>query len=471
MSTSFRDPSGKIVIHQDRVFRIINKNGEPDFRTALKSKSLHNFINSGNLVSIYEPNSNISIEEIKDVFAIDESEMALIVEHEKIPFPSYPYEWSPEMLYSAGELTLDLARQLLNEGFGLKDATPYNILFRGSKPVFVDWLSFESRDLQNPIWLAQSQFSRTFLLPLMANKYFGLQLNQIFEASRDGLKPESLYKMSGLFRKILPPFITTVTIPTLLRSKSQKTPSIYQNQSSVNPEKAQFILNCQFKQLSRRLKKVSPHKNKTSDWTEYVGDNQHFTNEYFQQKRQFVIASLTDFPAQTILDVGCNTGYFSRIAAKTGANVISIDQDPLVIDKVWQMAKKENLNILPLVVDIARPSPAVGWQNTECPSFLNRIKGKVGAVLMLALIHHLLVTERIPLNEIVKLCSEMTTDTAIIEFIPPDDPMFKQIARGRDQLFENLNAEIFRQVCTKYFRIIRYEKLAESNRQIYLLKK
>ena len=90
---------------------------------------------------------------------------------------------------------------------------------------------------------------------------------------------------------------------------------------------------------------------------------------------------------------------------------------------------------------------------------------------MLAVIHHLLVTERIPLLEIIKLMSEITKDTLIIEFIPPDDPMFKQIARGRDQLFENLNDEIFRQVCAKYFRIIRFEKLANSNRQIYLLKK
>ena len=471
MSTSFRDPSGKIVIHQDRVFRIINKKGESDFRTALKSKSLNNFINSGNLVSVDEPNSNIPVKEIKDVFAIDESEMALIVEHEKIPFPSYPYEWSPEMLYSAGDLTLDLARQLLNEGFGLKDATPYNILFRGSKPVFVDWLSFESRDLQNPIWLAQSQFSRTFLLPLIANKYFGLQLNQIFEASRDGLKPESLYKMSGLFRKILPPFLTTVTLPTLLRSKSQKTASIYQNQSSVSPEKAQFILNYQFKQLSRQLKKVSTNKNKTSDWTEYVGDGRHFTDEYFQQKRQFVTESLREFPAQTILDVGCNTGYFSQIAAQTGASVLAIDQDSLVIDKVWQMAKSENLNILPLVVDIARPSPAIGWQNSECLSFLDRIKGKVDMVLMLAVIHHLLVTERVPLDEIVKLCSEMTTDTAIIEFVAPEDKMFEKIARGNQQLYTHINKDLFQIICQKYFKVMNVERLADSNRWLYLLKK
>ena len=48
------------------------------------------------------------------------------------------------MLHAAGALTLELAQGALEEGFGLKDATPYNVLFRGSRPVFVDVLSFEA---------------------------------------------------------------------------------------------------------------------------------------------------------------------------------------------------------------------------------------------------------------------------------------------------------------------------------------
>lgn len=473
-SVSFRDPAGKVFFHQGQLFRAINKTGEEDFQRALNSPILEKFVKTDHLVKVFEleiSEKAALLNEIESKHYLIKETFSRLVKHEVIPFRSYPYEWTPEMLHSAALLTLKLAQKLLNEGIGLKDATPYNVLFRGANPVFVDWLSFEKRDGFDPIWLSQSQFIRTFCLPLMTNKYFGLELGWIFRVNRDGLEPEQVYKMCGSFQKILPPFLSFVTIPKLLNSKSQKTSSIYQKQTFDNSEKAKFVLNRQFNSLEKLLKKIKPSTDKKSEWSEYIGDNQHFTDAYLQQKHNFVKTALEELKPARVLDIGCNTGFFSRVAAQAGSSVVSIDRDATVVSKVWQMAEKDSLDILPLVVDISRPSPAIGWANDECPSFLERAKGKMDAIMMLAVIHHILVSERVPLDKIIDLAAQLTNDVAIIEFVPPDDPMFRQIARGRDYLFEDLNEQVFREVCSKYFKILRYEKLADSNRQLYLLQK
>lgn len=473
-TASFRDPSGRVFLFHDEVYRVINNIGFNDFQTARKSNVLKKFADNGNLVGVSSVETLEAAElpeTLKNSFSGAQSEFSHVAKHETIPFQNFPFEWTPEMLYAAANLTLDMQQKLLAEGIGLKDATPYNILFRGATPVFVDWLSFEARDPYDPVWLPQAQFIRTFILPLLANKFFGLSLAQIFLASRDGIEPEAIYEMCGTLTKLRSPFLTMVTIPKMLAKSNSKNTSIYQNRKLDDAEKAQFILSQQLKYLRRLLKKVEPDAKRTSDWAEYLGPQQHFTDKYLKTKHDFVEAALKEFAPKTVLDVGCNTGYFSRIAAQTGASVLALDFDPIAVGRVWRMATEEKLNVLPLVQDISRPSPGVGWRNSECAPFLSRVKGKMDAVIMLAVIHHLLVTERIPLEEILNLIAETTNDLLVLEFVPPDDPMFKQIARGRDHLFEYLTESVFEEACKQHFEVVRSEKLADSNRRLYLLKK
>lgn len=474
MSASFRDPSGKVIAYNNRILRTINEEGLKEYETAANSVVLKDFVESEHLVSAKELGSGEAgalTKSLESDFDIEKGEVKKLIEHNKIPYPNFPYEWTSEMLHSAANLTLDLAEKLLPEDIGLKDASPYNILFNGSKPVFVDWLSFEKRDPKDPTWIPHAQFVRTFILPLLVNKYFGWDLAEVFISNRDGLEPEKVSKMISGLKKIKSPFFSMVTLPRILGAKKSKDSTIYEKKLSDSPEKAKFILEQQFKQLRRLLKKVSPRKDQTSEWAEYVGPDQHFTQNYLKQKDDLVNDWLNEFKPNSLLDIGCNTGYFSRIAAKNGAVVVSLDQDPVSVGNVWQLANKDNLNILPLVVDITRPSPGIGWRNDENQSFLNRIKGNFEGVLMLAVIHHMMVTERVPLPEIFKLISEVTNDILIIEFVPPDDKMFKIISRGRNHLFTYLDNEYFQTEAKKHFQIKRSEKLADSNRWLYLLKK
>jgi hypothetical protein len=205
---SFRDPAGHIADFGDRIVRTVRRSAADDLLAFLASVSSKSFCDSGLLV--------------RTQAAGDDATGDLLFEHERIPFVSYPYEWCPEMLHAAAELTLELAYGCIKEGFSLKDATPYNVLFRGPHPVFVDLLSFERRDPGDPTWLPYAQFVRTFLLPLLACRHLGFRLDQLMLAERDGIDPELMYRWLSWPQRLRSPFFSLVTMPKWLASRSHK---------------------------------------------------------------------------------------------------------------------------------------------------------------------------------------------------------------------------------------------------------
>jgi SAM-dependent methyltransferase len=373
------------------------------------------------------------------------------------------------MLYYAGKLTLYLAEQLMPVNYGLKDASPYNVLFKGPTPVFIDFLSIERRYPGDYIWKPYSQFIYNFVLPLLVNKRFHLPLSDIFLANRNGIHPEFVYRILGLFGKLSPSCLPLVSIPTWLASGYKKEQNLYCCKLLDNHDKAQFILRRHLKYLRRKLDKVKPHRKRESTWSGYM-DTAHDKN-YSQTKSAIIADVMREFRPKAVLDIGCNTGHFSAIAAKGGAKVVAIDRDPAVVGEVWEKARRENDDILPIVVDFTRPSPSVGWRNQECPSFIQRARGNFDAVFMMAVIHHMMVSEGIPLSEILALAAEISSKLMVIEFIAPDDLMFRRLSRGRDHLFEYLTPSYFEAACRQHFDIIKSYSLSPKNRCIYLLQK
>ena len=474
MTLSLRDPSGQVCIVNERVLRVVNSAGLPDLHAFLASAVSAEFVESASLVSTRFLDANsltevIEQQAVRDIY--EQSPGATIVEHERVPFTSYPYEWPAEMLYAAAELTLDLAEKSLDDGLGLKDATPYNVLFKGPQPVFVDLLSFEQRNPGDPTWLPLAQFVRTFLLPLVVNKHFGISLTQLLTTHRDGIEPEEVLQLLNPLQKLRSPFLTLVSIPTWLAARDgAEDPKLYERQTLRDHDKARFILQGLLRGMRRKLTQVAPQVKKTSVWSDYMEKN-NYSHDYFPLKQAFVSEALGEHQPANVLDVGCNTGHFSALAASAGASVVAIDYDPVVVGQVWRQARAEGLEILPLVVNLARPTPATGWRNQENSAFLDRARGAFDAVMMLGVIHHLLVSERIPLPEIIKLAAELTTDLLVIEFVAPDDPMFRRIARGRDHLFQDLTKESFEQTCNERFDTLRCERLDQTSRWLYLMKK
>jgi SAM-dependent methyltransferase len=191
----------------------------------------------------------------------------------------------------------------------------------------------------------------------------------------------------------------------------------------------------------------------------------------FRRQREVRFRSAGGVSPKRVLDVGCNTGHFSAIAARAGASVVSIDYDPVVLGGVWRQARAERLDILPLAVNLAHPTPSTGWRNREWPSFLDRARGGFDAVLMLAVVHHLLVTDRVPLYDIVRLAAELTEDLLIVEFVSPEDAMFQRIVRGREELHRGLTHEVFEAACSRHFEIMRSQHLEGATRRLYALRK
>lgn len=467
MQVSFRDPAGQVFVLPDHVIRVINAQGRKNFEALLNSQKARTFVQQQRLID----SQRLSSEEAQSFareYRLENriSSDALVVNHERISFPSFPYEWSPLMLAAAGELTMELSAELLSDGLGVKDATPYNVLFRGSEAVFIDILSIEQRRPTDPVWVPYAQAMRTFVLPLMANRFFGIPISQIFLSNRDGLEPEALYRMASSLRLFSPAFLTHVSIPKWLSKKAEAAQSSLYEERTESAEKTDFILRALFSRLSKAIRNAAEPP-RSSAWSEYATSTHTYSIAELEQKEQFVRKFLQDFQPKQVLDVGCNTGVYSMIAADCGADVVAIDSDPAVIDVLWKQAQAQRKKILPLVIDLSRPSPAMGWRNRECPSFLQRAQKSFDAVLMLAVIHHLMVSERVPLEEVLSVIAEVTRRFLLIEYVSVQDPMFQRLTRGRAHLHVHETEERFRKVCGRHFTLVCREEISKT-RVLYL---
>lgn len=464
-----------MTVRGEGVYRLVNEGGAADLANYMRSRAVSRRVKDGRAVSARlleggEAAALMGDESIAEIYgAIGGTGIAA---HDRIGFPSYPYEWPPEMLYQAGVETIGLARELLDEGLGLKDATPLNILYRGTQPVFVDALSVEKRVAGDSRWLGYAQFARNFILPLAVNRDLGIPLAQVFLPRRDGLEPEEVYGWLGPWRRWRGVYFGFVTMPRLLGERRQaEDPRLYEGRVDKDPEKAKFVLGAVLRGLEKSLEKVKPRGRGVSVWSEYMSGNNNYSGEQFEFKEAFVADALKAVRPGRALDVGCNNGHFSAMAARAGAEVVAIDYDPVVAGEVYRSARAAGLNIQPLVVDLTRPSPACGWDNGEFPSFLDRARGRFDLVLMLAVIHHMLVTERVPLDAIVDQAASLTSGALVVEYVGPADSMFRRLTRGRDHLHASLTEEVFEASLGRRFEVVSKAKAPGSERVLYLARK
>lgn len=397
---------------------------------------------------------------------------AVLLEHEPVHFANYPFEWPAEMLHAAAALTLRLARGLLHDGIELKDATPYNILFRGTRPVFVDMLSFERHDSRSSSWRPFAQYVRAFLLPLLLNKRFGFDLSRVFLTARDGIEPEEAARMFGMLSRVQPLVLKHVVLPTLLGGRAERDRErLYVPRTDRNAEKAAFVFDALLKGLERDTERVRPDARRTSEWSEYIPPEREKSDPYIRIKSDVLQSALQRIRPARVLDIGANTGMFSLMAAAAGAEVIAIDRDAVAAGRLWKRAHEAKLGVLPLAVDIARPTPAVGWQNRETSSFLDRARNhRFDLVVMLGIVHHLCITERIPISGVMELAASLTTDHLIIEFVAFDDPMFRRLLRGREALHSDWNIEAFEAASARHFTIVE-KQVTAGTRHIYAMRK
>ena len=444
---TFRDPAGSVEIRPDGAYRSIRSPFDVEILAFLDLSIASELIANGCLVA-------------SEVVTRDSDTETLVLRHPRVSFQSYPWEWPPALWLAAAELTLNLCSDLVKEGWLLKDATPLNVLFQGMEPVFVDVLSIQRATPDLPIWMAYGQFVRTFLLPMLAHSQLGWPL-QVSLTRRDGYEPEEIFAALSWSARLRQPALSAVTLPSLLAGKAKGNTGLATRRVK-DPDLAKEIILKTLKTLLSRMRQVTPVAR-----TAYAETGTHCNEDDHSRKRAFVTDALAASKPSRVLDVGCcNTGVSSLLAADTGAEVVSIDTDPQAVDRLCAKLKGSGKNILPLCVDLAYPSPSVGWENSEAPSFLSRCCGHFDTVMMLAVIHHLLLHNQIPMDRIAALCSKLTTENLILEWIPPSSVKFRELLRGRDDIYSHITEALFREAFAKHFTVL--SELTLPNEHILL---
>jgi SAM-dependent methyltransferase len=452
---TFRDPAGSVEIRPDGAYRSVRAPFDAEILDFLSLPLASELVAQGRLVA-------------SEVISPGGAE-TMVLRHPRISFQSYPWEWAPGLWLAAAELTLEMCSDLVQQGWLLKDATPLNVLFQGTRPIFVDLLSIERLDPHQPIWLAYGQFVRTFLLPMLAYSRLGWPL-QTSLTRRDGYEPEDIYTALSWPARLQQPALSAVTLPSLLANSKKMQSGDLASRAVKDPDLARQILLKTLRGLLSQMRKVTPAQ-RSSTWSNYAETATHYSDEDHARKRSFVTRALTATRPASVLDVGCNTGVYSNLAADAGAEVVSIDTDLQAVDRLFASLKGSGKNILPLCVDLAYPTPAAGWENRESASFLSRCAGHFDTVMMLAVLHHLLLRNQVPMDRIAALCSSLTTQDLILEWVPPADPKFKELLRGREAIYAHITEDAFRDAFAARFGIVDELTLTNGRVMLHLRKK
>ena len=384
--------------------------------------------------------------------------------HDRIPFLSYPYEWTFEMLRDAALLQLDLTRAAVDEGIITKDATSYNVQFVGARPTFIDVGSFERLREGEP-WYGYRQFCELFLFPLMFQAYKDLPFQPWLRGAIDGITPvEARAVLAGEKRR--KGVFKHVTLQAALEARMSDTERDVKKDLGKAGFKKELIV-ANLNGLTKVVQKLK-WKRSESTWSGY-SERGHYTDADLDAKTEFVKAVAGKRHRPLVWDLGANDGHFSRLVAEDADHVVAVDADPLVVDTLYRALRQEkNEKILPLTMDLSSPSPGLGWRGKERKAFTDRTTPDL--VLALAVIHHLAITNNVPLPEFVGFLADVGAET-VLEFPTPDDQMVKRLLRNkREGVHDDYTATVLERALGDHFEIVTQETLPSGTRLLYHLR-
>ncbi|MFZ4520888.1 MAG: hypothetical protein ACOYNC_04250 [Bacteroidales bacterium] len=449
--SSFRDPSGFLFHEDGRLLRQVNACYKDDYELLMSSGLFRELVGKKLLI----PHTEITGHQGADGKAFK------VLEPERVAFISYPYEWSFSQLKAAAVVTLEIQIIALRHGMTLKDATAYNIQFHHGKPIFIDTLSFDTYREGKP-WEAYKQFCQHFLAPLALMSHTDIRLNQLLKVYMDGIPLD-------LASKLLP-FKTKMSFSTLMHVHLHaKTQTKYESKGSAGKsiKIKQSNLEALIVSLLGAVKKFKLIAQNT-EWGEYYTFT-NYTDRSFTSKKEIIGKYVKEINPLTLWDLGANNGEFTRIAAEQGVNCVAFDIDPLAVDSNYRHVTKEHIvNILPLVMDLTNPSPSIGWNNEERMGFKER--PLPDAVIALAIIHHLAISNNLPFNKIAGFLSELS-ENLIIEFVPKSDSQVKILLESRKDIFGAYDEEHFIREFELFFNILGKEKVIDSERTVFRMKR
>jgi len=453
VSSSFRDPSGYLFTRNSVLYRQVNQSYAKAFDKFISSGLYDELTGRGWLVAHKEA----------DVKA-DNPELAYkVLQPDLVPFISYPYEWSFSQLKDAALLTLEINKLALSKGMILKDASAFNIQFVDGKPLLIDTLSFDSYR-KGSAWDGYRQFCQHFLAPLALAALVDIRFMQLSKNYIDGIPLDLASSLlPGKTRFGLSGLNVHIHIHAKMQQQYADKQSAGNNAGLLTKEALINMLNG----LIQTVEKLT-WQPKGTEWGEYYSAT-NYSDESLKQKGELVGSFIEKCKPSSLWDLGANNGLFSREAAKRGIFTVASDIDHAAVEKNYLTVRSQGeKNLLPLVIDLTNPSPAIGWANSERESFSDR--GPVDMLLALALIHHLAISNNLPLESVAEFFAASAKWT-VVEFVPKSDSQVQRLLATRKDIFDHYNEEGFEEAFTRYFSIIEKKPVSGSERTLYLLKK
>ncbi len=455
-AASFRDPSGFVYIQNGTYFRQVN---------SIYRDTYEQLMDSGLYGELIQRNFLIPHQQVENP-AFPEKNGYCVIKPEQIPYGNYPYEWCFSQLKDAAILTLKIQKIALKHGMSLKDASAYNIQFRGSSPVFIDTLSFEKFN-EKP-WVAYKQFCQHFLAPLTLASYCDHRLIQLLKLHIDGIPLD-------LTAKLLPTRTRTrlgLLMHIHLHAKTQKKYADRGRDQEVQSKIAASHMSASkaIALIDNLISTVNglKWKHAESEWGNYNQDT-NYENTDLDEKSSIIVRYIrrTEIDQPSIMDLGANNGKFGRIVSNMASVVVCQDIDETAVEKNYLAAKAEHdLNILPLIQNLINPSPAIGWANCERDSLEQR--GPVDISLALALVHHIAISNNVPLEQVADYLARLSR-YLIIEFVSKKDSQVQRLLSTREDVFPEYTVDGFEQAFSKSFNIIQSNPVSSTERTIYLM--
>lgn len=453
-SSSFRDPSGFLFSRNGILYRQINNSYAENYDLLMSSGLYDKLIKIGRLV----PHREVDVKPAEPDLSYK------VIQPEVVPFISYPFEWSFGELQDAALATLSIQKRALKLGLSLKDSSAYNIQFYNSKATLIDTLSFEKYCDGEP-WVAYRQFCQHFLCPLALMAYRDVRLNQLLRVYIDGipldlasrLLPSRALLNFGLFSHVFLHAKAQIRYANKAFEKI-KTPKVGMGKQAL------IGLIESLESTIQRLK----WKPAGTEWGNYY-EITNYTDIAFLHKKQLISEWMLRLKPKVTWDLGANTGIFSRLVSQIGSFTVAYDVDAAAVEQNYLQVKAVNEPlILPLVLDLTNPSPAIGWNNRERLSLVER--GPADVILALALIHHLAISNNVPLPRLADFFHDMC-HWLVIEFVPKSDSQVQILLTSRKDIFDHYTQEDFENIFRERFKICETEKVHESERVLYLMEK
>jgi SAM-dependent methyltransferase len=451
---SFRDRKARIFYRDGEVYRLLNGEALKDWEALSATQFFTDRQTRGQIVRTVQVEGDVALT------ATNHESWAGVLRHDKVPFVSYPYEWPFGMLRDAALLHLDLLLAALQEDLILKDSSSFNIQWLGCAPVFIDIPSFERME-PGTAWAGYRQFCEMFLYPLLLQAYKGVSYRPWLRGSIDGIDAESCLGLMSLRDYLRPGVMKHVVLQAKMKARFADTSIDVKDELKAAGFPVELIL-ANVRQLQKILHHL-PQPAGRSQWSEYI-DTGHYDVTDQERKETFVREAVGP-RRRLVWDLGCNTGLYSRIAAKNSDYVVALDADQMSIERLYQrLAKERCANVLPLVGNLADPTPNLGWRGLERRSLPRR--GSPDLVLSLALIHHVVITANIPLREFVEWLADLGADL-VIEFVSKQDPMVEKLLRNKADIYTDYEQGSFEKCLRARFEVIKQLELMGGQRVMY----